>query len=134
MVPLGQIKIQFFDYSPACFQDQKPEDPPNGDPAKEHTELDIVLGGLGTSHQDLRTPFSVSKVDCVNGPGDNGTAHFYHFPAGAMTPDVVSQVDSGSVKIDAYDKTNQTAVKGHFDLTFGPSKVSGTLNTFDCDH
>ncbi len=134
MAPLGQIKIQFFDYAPACVLDQKPADPDPRDPALEHTELDIVLGGLGTSHQDLRTPFSVSKVDCVIGPGDNGTAYFYHYPAGAMMPDVTTQVDSGSVKIDAWDKTNATAVKGNFSLVFGGSKVSGTLNTFNCDH
>lgn len=131
----GQITIKLQDFHPACKLDQQVGGADPRDPLVEHTELDIVLAGLyaGGVHENLMSPFSVSKVDCVNGPGDNGTAYFLHYPPNSMTPDSTVQVDSGSVKLDQFDKMNSKAAKGTFDLTFGGSHVTGTLNALDCD-
>src|SRR4051812_13122163 len=76
-VPEGQIQIVFSDFSPGCALDVKPGDPDPRDPGLEHTEIDIILGGLGPehSHQNLMIPFSLSKIDCITS-GDNGTAYF----------------------------------------------------------
>jgi hypothetical protein len=133
--PMGQITIKMVDYSPACALDRQSNDPDPRVATEEHTELDIVLGGLfaGGAHENLRDPFSLSKFDCVNGPGDNGTAYFYHFAPNAMAPDKTVQVDSGTVLLTQFDKTNAKAVKGTFDLTFAGDKVTGTIDALNCD-
>jgi hypothetical protein len=130
-IAAGQIQIQMVDYGKACYLDRNPADPDPRDPGVNHTELDIILGVGG--HPNNMIPYTVSKVDCAVGPGDNGTAYFKHFAPNATDPDSNIQVDSGTVKIDQYDPTNKLPVKGHFDLVFGGAKVSGTLETYDCD-
>jgi hypothetical protein len=134
MVSTGQIKIKLLDYSPACPLDQQPGTTPR-DPGVEHTELDIIVGGFfpGGQHENLSNPFTLSKVNCVTGPGDLGTAYFYHYPANATNPDTTIQVDTGSVKLDQFDFMNVMPVKGSFDLTFGTSQVTGTIDALDCD-
>ena len=131
----GQITIKLQDFHPACKLDQQVGSADPRDPTREHMELDIVLAGLyaGGVHENLMSPFSVSKVDCTNGPGDNGTAYFLHYPPNQTTPDSTLQVDSGSVKLDQFDKSNSLPAKGTFDLTFGGSHVTGSLNALDCD-
>lgn len=133
--PTGQIKMQFFDFNPACVLDRQVDAPDPRDPSLEHTQLDIILGGFytGGPHENLRNPFTVSKIDCDLGPGDEGTAFFYHYPRNSMVPDVTVQVDSGTVKLDQFDKNNAMAAKGSFDLKFGGSQVKGNINALDCD-
>ena len=136
-VPEGQIRIVVTDFSPGCPLDVAPGDPSPRDSSLEHNEIVIVLGGLGMdhSHQDLRTPFSVSKIDCVTA-GDNGTAYFNHYKAGSSsttTPDTTIQVDSGSVKLDQWDASGKLDTKGSFTLTFGGSTVTGKLGAVSCD-
>lgn len=129
----NQVDIQLLDFSPACYLDQNGTNP--YDQSNGHTRLDIILA-IGLHSNDLRNPYTVSKVDCNLGPGDNGTAWFYHFPPGDPTtvmPDQQVQVDSGTVKIDQYDASNTKAIKGHFDLTFGGQQLSGTLDALNCD-
>jgi hypothetical protein len=133
--PTGQITLRFFDYPTACILDREVNAPDPRDPALEHTELDIIVGGFytGGPHENLRNPFTVSRFDCKVGPGDEGTAFFYHFPANSMAPDTTLQVDSGTVKLDQFDKTNAMPAKGSFDLKFGGSSVKGNIDALDCD-
>jgi hypothetical protein len=146
-VPTGQIKIQYFDYAPACPLDRQGGQTDPRDPTVEHTQLDIVMGGFypGGPHENISgnnclptaakcgPVFTASKVNCTLGPGDEVTAYFYHFPANSMNPDNTIQVDSGSVSLTQFDKTNAMPVKGSFDLVFGGSHVTGTINALDCD-
>jgi hypothetical protein len=138
-VPQGQITLQLVDYRPACSLDRNVGDPDPRISSVEHSELDIILGGMYTGgvHENLMNPFSLSKIDCVSGPGDNGTAYFMHYPANSQTPDTMLQVDTGTVKLDTFDKTSSNAkdkaTKGTFDLTFGGSHVTGSINAAECD-
>jgi hypothetical protein len=86
---------------------------------------------MTSSHQNLKIPFTLSRIDCTT-MGDNGTAYFSHYQANSMMPTTL-QVDSGTVKLDQFDPNNKNALKGSFDLTFGGSKVQGTINALDCD-
>jgi hypothetical protein len=127
----GQIKLSFLDYSPACTLDQKAGAANPRDPGIEHVQLDIILGT--GAHPNNMNPYSLSKVDCDIGPGDNGTATFYHFPANGMTPDATISVDSGTLQINQYDTGDVQPLKGTFDLTFGASKVAGTFDALACN-
>jgi len=132
----GQINIKYFDYKPACPKDRQVDAPDPRDPGIEHSELDIIVGGFypGGPHENLRDPFTLSKFDCNVGPGDLGTAFFYHYQPNSMTPDVTVQVDTGTLKLDQIDKaTNTIAATGNFDLKFGGSELKGTINALDCD-
>jgi hypothetical protein len=129
----NQAKFRLVDYQPACPLDVATGDPDPRDPAKEHSELQIIVS-LGANPAPLRMPFMFdAAADCDNG-GANAIAFFYHFPAGTLVPDKTLQASSGSIQLSQYDTTNQQRAKGTFTLTFGEgAPVMGKLDAGNCD-
>jgi hypothetical protein len=130
----GQIKMTLVDFKPACKLDVPAGDPDPRKGEEEHGELEIILA-VG-SHLNLMVPFMAGESNCSVGPASEAIAYFKYFPPGAdpMQPQSTVTATGGTVKVDAYDKTNQQPARGRFDLVFGGQTVSGTFeNVVSCD-
>jgi hypothetical protein len=130
----GQIKMTLVDFKPACKLDLPMGDPNPRKAEEEHGELEFILA-VG-SHPNLMIPFEVGEANCSVGPASEAIVYFKYYPPGANPeqPQSMATATGGTVKVDAYDKTNQAPTRGRFDVVFGGQTVSGTFeNVVSCD-
>ncbi len=125
-----QVKFRFVDYGPACAIDRPAGSADPRDPAKEHTELTLIVS-FGGNPRWPTTAFDATG-DCVTG-GANALATFSHFAANSTTADTVMKATAGKINIGTYDATGKNPTTGNFDVTIGGSQVKGSINSYSCN-
>jgi len=125
-----QLKIELVDYKGYCGRFDDAGFAPGRDINSDHLELSMVLGL--SANQNHHNPFTVSAIDCKNGPGDLAQALFMHYPAGNYLPDTVTQADSGKIYLNAYDPNGVTPAQGTYDIVFGAEHVTGSFSVQLC--
>jgi hypothetical protein len=132
---MGQLLVQFGDFSPFCPIEPHYLGP---DPTLGRYELDIVMSTGGVPDFRLHG-FTLNAGTTCDGGGGPAVATFLHFPPNPtnmnpQTPDMTVVAKGGTIKITQFDTANQKPLDGDFDLDFGdPSHLKGSFSAKNCN-